>query len=209
MATVRITASIRNFVATKLRDMFKARITQAESELENLPLADAAYEHHYDPSILSQIERLIKSSPNVRWFDMANGANVRIDIDDHRYITHSAFRVPRARQSNRSWHEAYVLPKSDPIYPEAAYAVRNIFAIKDEQDRVIKSLVDGVLTQCATLRQVLELWPTALEFMPEAVRVKHAAPAAKRGPAAKPNEVDVSVKAALMTARMLSNTGAK
>lgn len=215
MATVRITHSIRSFAKAKLRDMFEARIKQAESELEKLPLADAAYERHYGHSILNQIERFIQASPNVHWFPMENGAMVRFSVggvgdeDDCQYTVRSTFRVPRARPYGRSYYEAYTLPKDDPIYPAAVEAVRNIEAIKNEQKKLIQSLIDGVLTQCTTLRQVLELWPTALEFMPEEVRIKHAEPTVKRTPATKPDEVDVSVKAALMTARMLSNVGAK
>ena len=212
MATVRITDTIRNHVRNKIVQMFRDRFNDAHAALQALPIADAAYEQHYGRSLLDQVDSFIRASPkHIQWFEVADLATVNIVVDvegepDNRctYSVRSPFRTPRAKPNNRSWYEPYLLPKDDPIYPAALAAVMEIKNLEAQQKTLEHNLVNGVLVEYTTLRQVLELWPTAMEFMSDEVKKRHAEPTVKRGSSAKPAEVSAEVKAALMTARMLS-----
>jgi hypothetical protein len=80
-----------------------------------------------------------------------------------------------------------------------------------ERDRLIKERdtlresITELLNSCATLRQVLEKWPTALDFMPDEVKARHAEkvePTKREARVIK--EVDEQAKMLLMKARMLN-----
>lgn len=218
MATVRITETIRNHVRTKIKEMFQDRFNAAYAELQSLPLADAAYDDTFPPRVLGLIDQLKKAQPDTNWFNEYSDAYVQIPLDpDHplqadvvsnrrdNYVTRNKFRTPRPVPSGRSWVTNYHLKQTNPIYPAAVAAVMGIKNLEAQQKTLETTLVEGVLAECTTLRQVLELWPTAMEFMSDEVKKRHAEPTAKRGASAKPAEVSLEVKAALMTARMLSS----
>ena len=73
-----------------------------------------------------------------------------------------------------------------------------------ERDTLRDSIAQ-LLNSCGTLRQVLEKWPTALDFMSDEVKAKHAE---KVDPTKKEtkviSEVDDQAKMLLMKARMLN-----
>jgi hypothetical protein len=80
-----------------------------------------------------------------------------------------------------------------------------------ERDRLVKERdtlresITELLNSCSTLRQVLEKWPTALDFMSDEVKARHAEkvePVKREAKVIK--EVDEQAKMLLMKARMLS-----
>lgn len=204
MATVRITETIREYVRQKIHLMFQDRHKAAHAAIQALPLADAAYDDTFPPGVLKLVDQLIKAQPDMDWFGSSSDAFVQIPLDPQgSYITRIKFRTPRPIPSGRSWATNYQLKRTNPMYPTALAAVMEIKDLEAQQEKLVATLVRGVLEECTTLRQVLELWPTALEFMPDAAKKRHAEPTTKRGASVKPAEVPVEVKAALMTARML------
>ena len=210
MATVRITDTIRNHVRKKIEQMFQDRLKVAHANLQSLPIADAAYEDTFPSKILRMVDQLTAAQPDVEWFTKQSDAYVQIPLgseDDSQgsSIIRNKFHAPRPTPAGRGWSVNYHLKRTNPIYPTVLAAVMEIKTLEAQQKTLKDTLVGGVLAECTTLRQVLELWPTALEFMPDEVKKRHAEPTAKRGASAKPAEVSVEVKAALMTARMLSS----
>jgi len=93
-------------------------------------------------------------------------------------------------------------------YEQARKIQLEIDRIEKERDKAIEQLVNGVLHQCATLNQVLKVWPSALDFMPSDVRQKHASTSTRNRSTTKEISIDDDVKVSLMKARML-NTGGK
>lgn len=216
MATVRITETIRNHVRSKIKGMFLDRFNAAHAALQALPLADAAYDDTIPPRVLNLVNQLAAAQPDVEWFEKGPDAYVQIPLDpEHQsdvvsnrrdnYVTRNRFRTPRPKPAGRPWSANYQLKRTNPVYPAALAVIMEIKNLEAQQKTLEATLVGGVLEECTTLRQVLELWPTAMEFMPDEVKKRHAEPTAKRGASAKPAEVSVEVKAALMTARMLSS----
>ena len=74
-----------------------------------------------------------------------------------------------------------------------------------EERDTLRDSIGNLLDSCSTLRQVLEKWPTALDFMSDEVKAKHAE---KVSPTKKEtkviSEVDDQAKMLLMKARMLN-----
>ena len=110
-------------------------------------------------------------------------------------------------QRRRSYSVRFKLLESMAPYEHAKKILLEIGAMAEERDELIHQLVDGVLTECTTLRQVLELWPTALDFMPDSVKQRHAAKAEKRSSGMEELSIDNDVKVSLMKARMLAAGG--
>ena len=70
---------------------------------------------------------------------------------------------------------------------------------------ILRDSIAQLLDSCSTLRQVLEKWPTALDFMSDEVRAKHAEKVDQTKKGAKViADVDDQAKMLLMKARMLS-----
>lgn len=216
MATVRITDTIRKHVRNKINQMFEDRSNAAHAALQALPIADAAYEDTYSSEVLSLVDQLIKTQHGADWFNEYHDVYVRIPLGPEStmqpdkviyqgsFTTRAKFRTRRPIPAGRSWTTDFHLKLTNPLYPAAHAAVMEIKRLENEREKLVTTLVDGVLTECTTLRQVLELWPTAMEFMSNEVKKRHAEPTTKRGTGIKAAEVSVEVKAALMTARMLS-----
>ena len=69
----------------------------------------------------------------------------------------------------------------------------------------LRDSIAQLLDSCSTLRQVLEKWPTALDFMSDEVRAKHAEKVDQTKKGTKViADVDDQAKMLLMKARMLN-----
>lgn len=212
MATVRITQEIRHEVRRKIEALFDARIKKKLEELQHLDVAMQVFMCHITPEEFAAAQKL---NAGVKWVPEISVLTVRIEytgIDGDK--KNAAFTVPfkppvPAPQSFHGYnynpsHEKNIVHPSLPCYQPCVDVLL-------EHDRMVKernTLRDSIaqlLNSCGTLRQVLEKWPTALDFMPDEVKAKHAE---KVNPTKKEvkviSEVDDQAKMLLMKARMLN-----
>ena len=82
-------------------------------------------------------------------------------------------------------------------------SAQEVERIINERDALKVALIDNIAMKCTTLKQVLEAWPSALDFLDDATRAKHNENTVRASPA-KRDELVVAaeVKAQLLTARM-------
>ncbi len=216
MATVRITNEIRYAVRTKFDAMFAERIAKKRAELTTLGLGTACYNHHI-PEKYRNMAADLNADPDGIWVDPAHDAAITMSYTgldgNQKQVTFVApmdtpVIVPNRFGSSR-WNPTPRFNLSEKIvgYEFAKKIWLEVDQLEEEKKTLIATIVDGVLTQCSTLRQVLEVWPTALDFMPSTARDMHYAKAEKRktSPAAD-IQIDDSVKVALMKARMTQGT---
>lgn len=204
MASVRINANIRSHVATELSRLFEARIKAKREELHKLGIAEAVYE-----AAFSEEERQLayKLQNYNKWFDPQTHVSVFINWKTNEppctYTFHTKFATAQLLPVTHThrYHIFQLKPEHGP-YKAAVAICEEANRMELEQRELQTKLVKGVLEQCSTLRQVLEVWPTALDFMPEDVRRQHGAKAEKRvSPTANIN-IDETTKIALMKARL-------
>ena len=89
-------------------------------------------------------------------------------------------------------------------YQPCVDVLLEIDRMANERDTLRDSIAQ-LLDSCSTLRQVLEKWPTALDFMSDEVKAKHAEKVNTTKKEAKViSEVDDQAKMLLMKARMLN-----
>ena len=113
--------------------------------------------------------------------------------------------VPAPQSFHGYSNEKNIVHPSLPCYQPCVDVLLEIDRIGKERD-TLRDSIAKLLDSCSTLRQVLEKWPTALDFMSDAVKAKHAE---KVDPTKKEtkviSEVDDQAKMLLMKARMLNS----
>lgn len=204
MASVRINANIRYHVSNELSRLFDTRIKAKREELHKLGIAEAVYEAAYSEEERALAQRL----QNYRkWIEPHTHVNVSIgwhtNGTPHAYTFQTAFATPMPVPTihARNYHTFVLKPEYAP-YKAAVAICEEAARMEFEKHELHTKLVKGVLEQCGTLRQVLEVWPTALEFMPEEVRRQHGAKAEKRVSPTVNIDIGETTKIALMKARL-------
>ena len=211
MATVRITQEIRQEVRRKIESLFDARIKKKFGELQHLDVAMQVFMRLITPEEFAAAQKL---NADVKWVPEINLLTVRIEytgIDGvKKNVTFTVpFKPPvPAPQSfhgySYSSNERNIVHPSLPCYQPCVDVLLEHDRMVKERDTLRDSIAQ-LLDSCSTLRQVLEKWPTALDFMSDEVKAKHAE---KVDPTKKEtkviSEVDDQAKMLLMKARMLN-----
>lgn len=214
MATVRITNDIRYHVKNKFEALYRERIERKTKELQHLDIGNVCYQHHV-PAKYRELAQQLNTDGDGSWLETADNLNVEMTYlknDANRTKTTVVFIVPLEPPVSlphrlRGYYARLKLLESMAPYEHAKKIFLELDAMIEERDKLIDQIVNGVLTKCTTLRQVLELWPTAMDFMPDEVRQKHAAKPEKRQTVMEELSIDDDVKVSLMKARMLSAGG--
>lgn len=210
MATVRITQEIRHAVRRKIESLFNARIKKKFVELQHLDVAMQVFMRRITPEEFAAAQKL---NADVKWVPEISSLTVHIEytgIDGaKKNVTFTVpFKTPvPAPQSFHGYspsNEKNIVHPSLPCYQPCVDVLLEHDRMVKERDTLRDSIAQ-LLESCGTLRQVLEKWPTALDFMPDEVKAKHAE---KVDPTKKEtkviSEVDDQAKMLLMKARMLN-----
>ena len=210
MATVRLTDQIRSAVRMRIEALFSDRIAKKHEELKHL---DVGMQVLLSRIPAAQLEAAQKLNQDIEWIPEIHSLNVRIEYNgiDGKLKT-ATFIVPfqppvPVPQSFHSYHylsAKNLVQPSLPCYQPCVDILLEHDRIVQERD-TLRDSIAALLEACSTLRQVLEKWPTALEFMPDEVKARHAQ---KVDPSKKEtkviSEVDDQAKMLLMKARMLN-----
>lgn len=210
MATVRITQEIRQDVRRKIESLFDARIEKKLEELNHLDVAMQVFMKHITPKEFTVAQKL---NTDVKWVPEISNLSVHITytgIDGKE--KKNWFRVPfkppvpapASFQGYNPSSEENIVHPSLPCYQPCVDVLLELDRMIKERD-TLRDSIAALLDSCGTLRQVLEKWPTALDFMSDEVKAKHAE---KVDPTKKEvkviSEVDDQAKMLLMKARMLN-----
>ena len=206
MATVRITQEIRQEVRRKIESLFDARIKEKYEELKYLDIAMQILMRSVTPEEFAAAQKL---NTNVKWVPEISSLTVRIEytgIDGAN--KNVAFTVPidPPIPAPKSFHgyERHIVHPSLLCYQPCVDVLLEHDRMVKERDTLRDSIAQ-LLDSCSTLRQVLEKWPTALDFMSNEVKAKHAEKVNPSKREAKViSEVDDQAKMLLMKARMLN-----
>lgn len=169
MAYVHITDSIRRDVSYTIRDIYNKKKDAIMARLQNLPLADEIYEAEHGKYV-PLIEQLPK-----KWFTTSSCMSVSVtgakgygvQFQSH-FVGYHQRPVPAIEVNG-----PYRLSPGCPSYAAAVELVDQHCATCIEENKLLHVLVGQVLTSCTSLKHVLEIWPTALEYMPDYVKERH------------------------------------
>ena len=210
MATVRITNQIRDEVRRKIESLFDARIKKKSEELQHLDVAMQVFMRLVTPEEFAAAQKL---NTDVKWVPEISSLHVHIEYTGIDGVVktaafHAPFKppVPAPQPFHRYnyFSEKHIVHPSLPCYQPCVDVLLEHDRTIRERDTLQKSIAQ-LLDSCSTLRQVLEKWPTALDFMSDEVKAKHAEKVDPTKKEAKViSEVDDQAKTLLMKARMLN-----
>lgn len=182
MATVRINNQIRYHVENKIKEAFNSQYEANKSpeELDQF-IGDKVYREVFpDAKRIANELNLPKQygskNKKIRWIEFSTFLIVRIENTCHYKLV---FTEPQPIPTRTGRWSDFILELTreeaeniTSLAPVLKYYDR-IAEINKEKEVLINTLVKDVLQNCSTLRQVLEIWPTALEYMPEDVLKRH------------------------------------
>ncbi len=211
MATVRITQEIRQDVRCKIESLFNARINKKFGELQHLDVAMQVFMRRITPEEFAIAQKL---NTDVKWVPEISSLTVHIEYTGIDGVKKNVmFTVPfkppvPAPQSFHGYryggNEENIVHPSLPCYQPCVDVLLEHDRMAKERD-TLRDSIAHLLDSCGTLRQVLEKWPTALDFMSDEVKAKHAEKVDSTKKEAKViSEVDDQAKMLLMKARMLN-----
>ena len=205
MATVRITSDIRNYVVSKINALFEDRVKREEAKLQHLDIANQVFMSLVSAQELEMAKRLNLDN---RWIPEISMLSVIVEYKFEGQSKVAAFSVPfkppvPAPVSFQGYGPVSRKMKPTlPCYQHAADVLITMETIRKERDTLTQA-ISKVMQQCTTLRQVLDVWPTAMDYMPEGAKKRHAEKSKKRGSTVI-DEVDDAAKMLLMKARMIN-----
>lgn len=209
MATVRITEKIRLEVRHKIESLFDARIQKKYKELQHLDVAMQVFMRRIVPEEFAAAQKL---NANGKWVPEISSLTVHIEyvgIDgaDRRVTFTVPFEpsVPAPQGFyTYSANTNNIVHPSLPCYQPCVDVLLEHDRMVEERN-TLRDSIAALLDSCGTLRQVLEKWPTAMDFMPDEVKARHAKKVDPTKKEAKViSEVDDQAKMLLMKARMLN-----
>lgn len=213
MATVRINNDIRYHVRQQFEALYRQRLADKQAELSTLDIGNACYAKSI-PLEIRELAAKLNKDPDGKWLQTHDNMLVRMTYIGANGVSKTVhFMVPftppvplpSRYTSGYGTNRGMELTEDMEPYKHAKAVYLAIDELEEDRAKLITSIVDGVLVQCSTLKQVLEYWPTAMDFMPESVRYQHALKADKRVKKEISIEIDAQTKISLMKARMLQS----
>ena len=208
MATVRITDQIRSDVRRKVESLFDSLIQKKYGELQNLDVAMQVFLTRVSPAALEKAKAL---NEDCEWVPTISNMDVRISYLSFNGITRDrTFTVPfKPPVPAPTSFQGYLARSHENIVCPTMACYQPCVDVLTEYDRLtherntLRDSLHSLLCECSTLRQVLERWPTALDFMSDEVKARHAERSDSKTKKVIA-EVDDSTKMLLMKARMMN-----
>lgn len=208
MATVRINQSHRDYARNRISESFQKRINALLEKQHQLDLL-SAYIDAVGRKQYSEIEAL-SSNTRDKYVKQSSSITFAFTFSKNREkqfnhtFTH-AFSSPVyiTTDMDSFYHpRAVMIPEDHPVAIEVRKLVEEVELLVTQRDALIDQLINHVMVERTTLQGVLEVWPSALDFLPKDVRQRHAAPNPKREPR-KEIELSDDAKISLITVRLL------
>lgn len=214
MATVRLSTGLRQEVTSRITAMFVQQIKEAETRINTYPAGVEIYERFHMPKANEYAEKLNNTGNGIfvnplrqirckfTYVDRHDGSEKTLercyDIPEHLELY-----APIHWRTNAFF--SCDIPEDMKVYDFVVEEMSTITRIKAQHATLYKRLMEGVWDKCKTLAQVIEHWPTVLDFVPDNVRAQHYAKTEKRAKVVI-DTVSDDVKAILITNRMITNT---
>lgn len=207
MATVRITSDIKYYVRNKINELYNVRLQKVMNSFCELDIR--AHTRAFLSEKYSNLAEDLNGDPEGQWvnvaaqhiFELKNPGtsrtrNVSIPYSEpipvpQRCNTY-AFRIP--------------VRESDALFAPLSAKLDELEYVQKERDTLAEKIAE-LLEACGTLKQVLEVWPTALDFMPADAITRHNTNELKekrKRTARQKAVIDDSTKVALLSAKLLA-----
>lgn len=171
---------INNYVQAKLEAFYQNKIAELLESVKKLPIALEAYQHRvpqHELKLATDLANAVNSTNS--WFVKNESLIVMISHKNINYEFMCEFSDPKYYIPYNMCQRGYnaqgraALPITAPSYGKVITLLDEVEELKTKQRAISHTIIKEVLEKCITLKQVLEIWPTALDFMPKEIREAH------------------------------------
>jgi hypothetical protein len=191
--------------------MYETRVAKIREEFSNYIDVFTALGVPSLPKRYCDLAMQLNADPDGKWTNVLEEIVLRVNIDfDGESISLSTrvqiHSLPIPKRTSSFWLEIEI-EAHHPMYPEISDIFRRMEAARREANSLKDALVEDVMTKCTTLKQVLEVWPSALDFMPDEVKTRHYEQTSRKAvPKKEKIVVSAATRVALIKALMLKDS---
>ena len=214
MATVRITPNLRSSIHHALIAPYEERSNQVRASIEqDTVLGEMVYNALLPAEVQNKARELL--AVDETWVQRIETIRVRFTLreDNERSFMFSVklppnrpFPVP-ARFAR--WGSDAQISNEDrkKLNEHVVERLRNLVKLETESKAIVEELIVKVVDKCGSLKQVEQLWPSVLQYVPSDVKERHMAPSARSTRKKQLEEIEVSdlAKQLLVKNRMIQN----
>lgn len=196
MAAVKLTPNVKASILGQINDKYNELKNAQQNRIEPAPYPEMCYR----TVVSEELEQQALALPK----DMVNyGETIRFIYDGKIY----QLPLGRSRPLPASYENAYqtrvALPKSPPEeFQKLVQDIKINVAQLSQEHNTLNTDIKRVMESCRTLKQLLEIWPSALDFCDSSIRNRHARPETKRFKATTAEKLTDEAKLALVKVRM-------
>lgn len=204
MASVRITNDMRYHVQNKIDEMYQNRIAKLENEINAMPMGNETAMAHINPHELEIVQQL---NSKRKWLHHATTIYVKARFRDSKGKQHDdvrAFALKPTFPIPVNMHGAHIdIRDSQPSYAKYIELLAQRMDTYNEQ-HALKSSISELMNHCTTLQQLLEAWPSALDYVQQQYRERFYSKTEKKEKK-EAAVVDDETKLLLFKANLLKN----
>lgn len=213
MATVRITPNLRSSIHRALIAPYEERSNQVRASIEqDTALGELVYNALLPAEVQNKARELL--AVDETWVQRIENIRIRFTLKETersfmfsvKLPTNKSFPVP-----NRfaRWGSDAQISEEDreKLNEHVAERLNNLVKLEAESKAIVEELIVKVVDKCGSLKQVEQLWPSVLQYVPPDIKERHMAPSARSTRKKQLEEIEVSdlAKQLLVKNRMIQN----
>ena len=204
MATVRMTRDLRQDIVGNIQKMFNGRHEKMmeQVKLNMQDLQKEIREYFFPPDVVSEL-----CKPQYKGYvKYASSVNFRVQANNKWYVFELKFiggMLPIKFDSSSYYlsEHNYTIESTAPLYPRIKTILDPLHQI--EQDRAtLVTQIEEILVKVPSLKKLIEIWPSALDFVSPRYVEQHNRPVVYEKRAKVEVAMDIETKANLLKARM-------
>ncbi len=203
MATVRMSSNLRYEILNNVEKMFKVRIDKLRQEVEGE--IQSMHKQIADAIIPADVVNELAKSRYNGYVVRNSYVPVQLIFSKKHNLQFRLNLSPELALKQRNGYvETISIGVDNPIYKVIQDVFQPYMNLVDEKDTLLEQ-IKKLLNQATTLKRLIEVWPSALEFVDSETRTRHA----EKTTYTKNTEeivIDQDTKVNLLKARMLSES---
>ena len=198
MAAVKLTPNVRTSILGRIIDKYNELKSKEQERITVAPYPDMFYR-------LIVSEKLEQQALSLPTDMVVRGEALNFIYNGKVYHLNLGRPRPLPDAYSNPYHTRVSLPQGAVVPEEIVKLIQDISANVDRLSKEQETLtvdVRRVLNSCRTLKQLLEVWPSALDFCGSEIQSRHARPETKRFKATTAEKLTDEAKLALVKVRM-------
>lgn len=204
MATVRMTRDLRQSIIENIKKMFHTRSEKAmeQVQLEMQKLQEEIRLYLFPREIVQEL-----CDPKFRDYVLLKNAidfNVKANGKTYTFNLQFVGGMLPVKFDASSYYlhvKQYWIPEDAPMYPKVKAILDPLHQIENDCNELVGQIQD-LLDEAPSLKRLLEVWPSALDFVPKKYVDRHNQPVVYAKREKVEIAMDIETKANLLKARM-------